>query len=1620
MAADGTISIEVALAGKEKLISDTQEADKILKDFGDHAGDRMDESIKDNTDKAKRTLASFPKEVKTELIAEAKDAGIKNFGTILKQLPKEQRVDLLTKVEDGKAIDFQKLLKSLPKEVQSEVKVNDKATQSLKEVRRAQQNIPGQKETTVKANDEASAPLRRIKDEADDTAGHVSHLGEIVKGTMIGNMVSNGLQNAFSVVKNAIGGAIESAKQYSLEQQTMNATWTTLTGNAKDGQKMVDMTDQMAISANNATDMVDGLNQKFYAINHSADGTEALTKSVLTLQDAFGQTDDAVMNFGTQFAQMMANGKVGAQDMMSFVNTFPVLRTNLLKTEQQITGNHKMTMSQMNDLMSAGKISSQTMEKVLQDTAKEYGSATENFSKTIPGMTRTIKSQMPILLGAITQPLATATNPIMGTISNWVTSSKTKTEFANVGKTFSDGLNRAIGAYMGDGQGTAATVVNNLDGVIQKVNSGIEKTFDFLSIHAGSIKGIVGDTFELSKIIGGTVWSVAYDTFMGIAKAFGLVNDNGKEAQGPLETIKSVMDQLVSHKTEIQNLTKIWLAFFAVGKITSWIKTVNEARKSLMELGIVQKLFGGNNGSGISLPTISGGNKGSGAGGLGQTAETVANEVGSNKGLLSRVKGLFTSTKSAAAGIDVMDDLSTTSSMASKFSKAAGAAKGLAGIGTALTLLSSAGDLLGSTQKTIGGNLGKAAGSGLGSWAGGAATGAVVGTFAGPIGTAVGTGLGAAAGAAAGSSVGKKIGKDIQNGVESAFHPKLDDGVSKTTNKLKGGVKAFAKSYQDDMNKINGDTILLGSATGKQADKIQADMSKTYKKMSADVDAYYKQKESKSKKDLETLVSQGYITQKEADKSLAKEKKQDASRAKNMKGAYANMQKESESYFKERASLTAKWEKKASASAKEVEKERAVTRTALVAQGATKAQLAEFDAGTAKRVAKARQKATEGEQKNLEKLRKSHLKNMKSLQSQADADTYQDLKVNGGKEADLLQKLSESKQKLSQKELANVVSTSSKQTQAVIDDANKTYSKVKDAADKKYKATTSAAETEYYVNHSISKSQYDAIVSNAKHQRDDTISAAKTQRDTTVKHAKEQHKEVVDQATKQAGEHKSAVNTETGDVKSIWDRFLDNVAGVWNHLIDAWNWVGKLWGKKPSGHWKRYATGTGGTLEDQMAVVGEEGFELAHHPSMGLFPVGLHGMETTFLPAGTSILPHNKSEEFLKLTSALPHHADGVFGTISDIFDKVKKATGTIGSSIANAFGSAAKFISKGVTGAWDWIKDHVGFDTVTKNDGKKWSSMRSNYGSNTVKSIEKGFKDTFSSLFKKAKDDQDSGGNGPLKSLPELESIARRAAEIMGVSPSDQFIKQLANVAMSESGGNSGAANLTDSNAKAGMASVGLLQYIPSTWSYYNVPGHNNRSSVLDNFVHFFNNSDWQNSIGYVTYPSWGGMYKWDWKHDGPQGAPRMAMGGRYTKETPAVIGEDGTEYVVNITKTNADELLAAAIEERAQTHPESIFAKTLQNQMGVQSSIAISNGIGTLPSGIMSGSGTTSSGLPDQINKSNALLRYIIQVIKEQGQQKSGSLVANSNQMIQAIETAINRAGHQTLYSATRTGGR
>ena len=135
---------------------------------------------------------------------------------------------------------------------------------------------------------------------------------------------------------------------------------------------MVDMTNQMAQAAANSTEMVDGMNQKFYAVTHNTELTKQQTQAILTLQDAFGQTDAAVENFATQWAQMIANGKVQGQDMMSIINVFPEMKNQLREVASQELGIANMTQEQYAKLQSDGKITAEMAQKALFELQDKY------------------------------------------------------------------------------------------------------------------------------------------------------------------------------------------------------------------------------------------------------------------------------------------------------------------------------------------------------------------------------------------------------------------------------------------------------------------------------------------------------------------------------------------------------------------------------------------------------------------------------------------------------------------------------------------------------------------------------------------------------------------------------------------------------------------------------------------------------------------------------------------------------------------------------------------------------------------------------------------------------------------------------------------------------------------------------------------------------------------------------------------------------------------------------------------------------------------------------------------------------------------------------------------------
>ncbi|HGF8046737.1 TPA: tape measure protein [Enterococcus faecium] len=580
---------------------------------------------------------------------------------------------------------------------------------------------------------------------------------------------------------------------------------------------------------------------------------------------------------------------------------------------------------------------------------------------------------------------------------------------------------------------------------------------------------------------------------------------------------------------------------------------------------------------------------------------------------------------------------------------------GLAKLTPVISVLASVPELFkeGSAGEKAGGFLG-----GIGGGLGGAKLGATIGTLIAPgIGTAIGTVLGGAAGQFAGSKFGSGFVGSLQ---ESLNGKPLKPKVKKTKAEIEVGIdeKKISKKITPAINKLNKELLIKMGIDTKSAQKAKKESDKLFEEMGKDIDDYYDSKQKRSKKDLDLLVKQGVMTRKEADKLLKKEQENNDASKKSKKDALIKMQTTVNEYYK-------------------------------------KVEEIQNDSS----------KSEEQKNKELNKLRKQFVKDYVADQFAMNGKAVEAIESGAKEQEDLLKHLRKQKGKLNAKDLEATQEEADKLYDASVKPAKKARDDIITAADKKYKETVKAAKRQRDETGTLSQEQYEKVVKEARKQRDDTHTAAKNQYKEVTSKAKEQHDKVsgeisaqkssvVRNAQEQAREHKGAVDGETGEVVGSWDEMKTNMGSIVEgvahsigHLIHALNkdWGNDLINFKFGAH----AKGSSGLTEDEIALVGEEGFELAHHPSKGIFPVGVSGPEIRPLQAGTSILPHHMSKEFLAMTKGLPAHKDGVWGTITNMFDWVKDKAKDVWS-----------FVSDGAGKAYDTIADKLGVSEFLDNLG--------------------------------------------------------------------------------------------------------------------------------------------------------------------------------------------------------------------------------------------------------------------------------------------------------------------------------
>ena len=440
--------------------------------------------------------------------------------------------------------------------------------------------------------------FKRLGSEVSETETKTSRLKGIFGATFAANLISNGFQNALGAIKGKFDEIAHSSAEYVKYQQTMNATWLTLTGNAEEGKKMVDMTNQMAQAAANSTEMVDGMNQKFYAVTHNTELTKQQTQAILTLQDAFGQTDAAVENFATQWAQMIANGKVQGQDMMSIINVFPEMKNQLKEVAAQELGITDMTADKYAELQKDGKITAEMAQKALFELQDKYKDATANFSTTIGGLERTIQSRMPAVVAAFRDPIDKMKNPFLQQIGDWVADPNTETKFKDLGEHVSKGLGTIMDAFskvfnLGSGTDKLNGFMDGLNKFVDNLSKSIANNAPKIVAFFKETKDSLGAVFSIGKDFAGGVWEVAVDMIKGVAGAFNLMTGNGKKAKGPVTSLSKALGGIAKHKTAIKTVGSLFAAYFVGSKIalgiTAVVKGIQAWRTATVGMTAAQK-----------------------------------------------------------------------------------------------------------------------------------------------------------------------------------------------------------------------------------------------------------------------------------------------------------------------------------------------------------------------------------------------------------------------------------------------------------------------------------------------------------------------------------------------------------------------------------------------------------------------------------------------------------------------------------------------------------------------------------------------------------------------------------------------------------------------------------------------------------------------------------------------------------------------------------------------------------------------------------------------------------------------------------------------------------------------
>ena len=1385
-------------------------------------------------------------------------------------------IDQLQKIR----ADYERIKQNPGKDIK--VGVEDHASQKLNETEEKVRRLPSRHDTHLSVSgtegilgslnqlrERASSTFSSIRSDMHKTGESAHRLRDIIAGTAIGQGIFNGVSTALETMKNGILGAVKAGFEYNAEMDKMNATWTTLTGSAGKADKMTKSIVNLSNTLGQSVGVTDELAQQFYHVFDNQPETEKLTKSFLTMGDAIGLSGDRLTQVGMDFTHMLSASTLHLGELNQITDAFPMFGGALLDYERKVQHSSSLTMNELRKQISAGKISAKDAEAVMNELGDRYKQASDNLMSTLPGMLRQIKAQGQGLLGAMVDPLNKAINPIMKQVSEWVADDRTKKEFSKLGNAANVGVAAVMQAFanaFGNG-----SITRMLDNMVNGLTDTVTKFSDWLARNGTSIVKIFASIGSIAKSVG-TGFVDALSDFLHLIP--------GVHSEG-MKGIADAFSEIAKHKTALQIIGRIWATYFVTSKIMGAAKAMNELYKNMLAITTLSKV---QSPTGSLIGDIGYLNSGRAKKVIDETATTrlgrfgTATEQGVKIAPYLDERGFKASWSRFASGLPILGSTTGKATgeavskgllarLGSGFAGLQALGKGIAGkLGAGIAIGLSAIDLTRGLTPSFKGDRVREIGKGVG----------------GLIGAGIGYKLGGPTGAALGSSIGQVIGGGISKGIwgilKGMYHFGYDLGeVIQGKMSFHTMVGKFQKSFSGMM-----------SWAGKEWDKFKHWWNDDQPSPSQGASHRSKQP---SKQAVESLGGNNYSKQdianvKEMNKAITtytgslkklKASIKENDPTKQLNGMNSRLEKSIKSWDK-LASPVKKIGKsfdELKSFNKSMTKDDAFAKLSKDIPKLDKALKSNQIAKNIKKISTELKK--DNLTKTLDKMNASLNRNSKYWNALAKpikttANSFnvmrKSLKDFEGKH-NPLDRLESSVKSLTKtvqryqfgKELAKQMSIADKSMSGKHSFVNGFVSRTKQVESELRRFHTS-----FNRDWKNSWTNMDVYPSRAMNSVRSTVSGRLSSIESRERGFTSSFLSGWRRWTSSVvSEMRSAFNKLPG----IAEQAMSGIVSRLNRGISSINSVISDFGGDKKLSAVHYANGTGfsGAHPGGLAVINDGDTrhkqELVWQPSQGwkLFS-GLNRMVT--LEPGAQVLPSELSHHVLSAIN-VPHYADGTLSDEEE--DKI-----------------AEQFIDNPVKASRDLVLKFTNW-----NSG---APIIPSFGKATAIGFSRGIANVLKDLLGIIKEPR----NG------DWTPVIKSAARLMHVHLSEGQIGKLLRQIQTESGGNEKITQqISDVNSAAGHPAQGLLQFIPSTFNTWAMPGHHNLLSGFDQIMAAIN------ALNHGGEGGWGNVgngHGW-------------ANGGHLLQPDYGWVAEDGDEYIINPNKPNAMQLATEAISDILNRNP-------------------------------------------------------------------------------------------------------